>query len=192
MGTYGPNFEFRVVPVQENRLARFATQSAADYATVIPMGAPIKAVGTDALGRATVELADAATPPVKGMNGIGLYEHSDGATWAGRDPLLSTYSDLSVLPVSRAVQCISGPNVKVVFRNTTTGTFYGTTGRAGRIMVAELGGSPAVTVGAYLEPHSSPSDSNGYYQVTATKANAWFVVTAIDSTREEVECMFLF
>lgn len=192
MGSYGPNFEFRVVPVKENRLARFATQLEADYATVIPMGAPVMAVGEDGLDRQYVELAGTATPPIKGRMGVALYEHSDGATWAGFDQNLTTYTDLSVCPFGRAVQVISGPNVKVVFRNTTQTSFLGSTGRAGRNMVAELGGSPSTVVGSYLEPHNSPSDSNGYYRVTTTLANAWFVVTGIDSAREEVEAQFLF
>jgi hypothetical protein len=192
MGSYGPNFEFRIVPAKENRLARFATQLEADYSTVIPMGAPVKAVGEDGLDRQYVELADTATPPIKGRVGVAIYEHSDGATWAGVDPMLTTYSDLSVLPFGRAVQVISGPNVKVVFRNTVQTPFLGSTGRAGRNMVAEAGGSPSVVVGSYLEPHTSPSDANGYYQVTTTLANAWFVVVGIDSVREEVEAQFLF
>lgn len=193
MGTYGPNFEFRVVPTMENRGSRFATRSAADYATVMPQGAPVAVTGSvDTLGRATLALSGTGAPPVKGKHGIAIYEYVDGSAFAGDDQNLVLWSDKSTLPFSKAVQVISGPNVKVVFRNTETTTFLQTRSYTGRNMVAELGGSPSVTVGAYLEPHSSPSDTNGYYQVTATLANAWFYVTGIDSTRQEVEAQFLF
>lgn len=192
MGTYGRNFDFRVVPVPENRGGRFATQSSADYATVIPMGAPVKVVGEDSLLRATVELADDGVPPVKGRMGIAIYEHGDGATWAGVDPQLTTYSDLDVLPFAKAIQVISGPNVKVVFTNTEDMTFLGSTSYSGRNMVAELGGSPSVVAGQFLEPHATPSDANGYWQVTATQANAWLVVTSVDSTAQTVEAQMLF
>lgn len=192
MGSYGPNFDFRVVPDTRDRGARFATQPTAAYATVIPMGAPVKSVGDDGLNRQWVELADTATPPIKGRVGVAIFEWVDGSTWAGDDPLATTYTDKSTLPPDRGIQVISGPSCKVVFRNTDTSTFLNTNTYTGRNMVAELGGSPSVTVGAYLEPHSSPSDTNGYYQVTATLDNAWFVVTGIDSTRQEVEAQFLF
>lgn len=194
MGSYGRNFEFRIVPTSHNRLGRFATQTAADYATVIPMGAPVQGTGSfDDLGRETVELADTATPPVKGRAGVAIYEHGDGGTWAGDDPFLTTYSDKGTLPVAKAVQVISGPNVKVVFKNTDAETFLQTREYDGRVMVAGMGGAtPTVAVGEYLEPHSSPSDTNGYWVETATAANAWLVVTKVDADRGEVEAQFLF
>lgn len=194
MGSYGRNFEFRIVPTAHNRLARFATQTSGDYATVIPQGAPVQGTGSfDDLGREKVELADAATPPVKGRCGIGLYEHGDGATWAGDDPFLTTYSDKGTLPAAKAVQVVSGPNVKVVFKNTEDETFLQTREYEARTMVAGMSGAtPTVAVGEYLEPHSSPSDSNGYWQETATADNAWLVITKVDSDRGEVEAQFLF
>jgi len=193
LSNYGKNFEFRVVPKSENRGGRFATQSVADYATVIPQGAPVKVVGEDDLLRATLELADNATPAIKGRNGIAIYEQGDGATWAGVDPYLTTFSDLDTLPAAKAVQVISGPNVKVVLRNTTDSTFLQTRDYSGRTMVEGLGGAtPAVEAGDYLEPHDDPSDENGYWKVTATLANAWLVVTSVDNDRDECEAQFLF
>jgi hypothetical protein len=192
MGTYGRNFEFRVVPVGDDRGGRYATQTQAAYSTVIPQGAPVKVVGEDSLLRKTVALADAATPPIPGLHGIAIYEHGDGATWAGDDPFLVTESDKSVLPFNKAIQVISNPKNKVVFTNTTTSTFLQTRSYAGRIMVPNLGATPSVVRGDYLEPHSSPSDSNGYWQKTATRANAWLVVDHVNGTRGEVEAYFLF
>lgn len=193
MGSYGRNIEFRVVPTSHNRGGRFATQSSADYATVIPQGAPVKVVGEDDLLRATVELADVATPPVKGRNGIAIYEHGDGATWAGDDPLLTTYSDKDVLPFAKAIQCISGPNVKVVLRNTEDHTFLQTRDYEGRVMVEGLGGAtPTVEAGEYLEPNDSPSDTVGYWRVTVTRANAWLVVTSVNNDLGECEAQMLF
>lgn len=192
MGSYGRNFEFRVVPDGDDRGGRYATQTALAYATVIPQGAPVKVVGEDSLLRKTVALADAATPPVSGLMGIAIYEHGDGATWAGDDPFLTTYSDKSVLPYNKAIQVISNPKIKVVFTNTTASTFLSTRAYAGRIMVPNLGATPSVVTGDYLEPHSSPSDTNGYWQKTATRANAWLVVTGTSGPRDEVEAVFLY
>lgn len=192
MGTYGRNFEFRVVPDGDDRGGRYATQTAVAYATVIPQGAPVKVVGEDTLLRSTIALADTGAPPVIGINGIAIYEHGDGATWAGDDPLLTTYSDKSVLPYNKAVQVISNPRVKVVFTNTTASTFLQTRAYTGRIMVPNLGATPSVVRGDYLEPATSPSDVNGYWQKTATKANAWLVVTHVDGPRDEVEAVMLF
>jgi hypothetical protein len=192
MGSYGVNFEFRVVPDGDDRGGRYATQLAADYATVIPQGAPVKVVGQDSLLRKTVALADTSTPPVPGMHGIAIYEHGDGATWAGDDPFLTTYSDKSVLPHGKAIQVISNPKIKVVFTNTTASTFLNVRSYAGRVMVPHLGATPSVSTGDYLEPHSSPSDANGYWQKTSTRANAWLVVSHVDASRDEVEAYFMF
>lgn len=196
MGSYGRNFGFRVVPGSRNRGGRFATQSTADYATVIPQGAPVEVVGEDDLLRATVELVAAtATPPVKGRNGIAIYEHGDGATWAGDDPFLTTYSDKDTLPAEKAIQVVSGPNVKVLFKNTDAETFLQERSYSARTMVAGLGtATPTVEAGEYLEPiaAASASDTNGYWQVTATLANAWLVVTSVDNDRNECEAQMLF
>lgn len=189
MGSYGKNFEFRIVPRSENRLARFVTPATGTWI----IGAPVAGSGTkDALGREEVAAASPSTPPVKGRHGILVYEHGDGQTWAGDDPFLTTYSDKSTAPNSKAVQVVSGPNVKVVFRNTEDETFLATRAYEGRNMVGEDGATPDVLLGSYLEPATSPSDSNGYWQVTATAANAWLVVVGVDSARQEVEAQFLF
>lgn len=189
MGSYGKNFEFRIIPETENRLARYVSPAAGTFV----MGQGVQGTSTvDALGRNEFAAASTATPPIKGRSGIVIYEHGDGATWAGDDPNLTTYSDKSTIPHSKSCQVISGPNVKVVFRNTEDETFLQTRDYDGRNMVAETGATPHVSIGDYLEPHASPSDSNGYWRVTTTRANAWFVVVGRDTTRQEVEAQFLF
>lgn len=186
MGSYGRNFEFLIVPRSENRLARFSTPSTGTWV----MGAPVAGTGTyDDLGREIVEAASEATPPIKGKMGVLVYEYGGGETWAGDDRSLTTYSDKGTAPNSAAVQVVSGPNVKVWFRNTDEETFLESRTYAARKMVA-TGSTPAV--GEYLEPHDSPSDSNGYWRETATLANAWLVVTKVDSDNGEFEAQFLF
>lgn len=191
MGSYGRNFEFRIVPESENRLARFSTPATGTFV----MGQPVQAddtAGVDTLGRQVIKAGVTATAPTKGRCGIAIYEHGDGATWAGVDPYLTTYSDLGTLPNSKAVQMVSGPNVKVVLRNTDASTFLQNRAYAARNMIAENGATPNVIIGSYLEPATTPNDTNGYWQTTLTKANAWLVVVGVDATRQEVEANFLF
>ncbi len=186
MGSYGRNFEFLIVPRSENRLARFATPSTGTWV----IGAPVKGTGSfDTLGREIVAAADEASPPIKGKMGILVYEYGGGETWAGDDRSLTTYSDKGTAPVSSAVQVVSGPNVKVWFKNTDEEEFLTNRTYTAFTMVAE-GSTPAV--GEYLEPHDTPSSTNGYWRETATLANAWLVVTKVDSTNGEFEAQFLF
>lgn len=192
MGTYGRNFGFRMVPDSDDRHGRWVTPATGTYV----MGQGVEAddsAGIDTLGRQTLKAATPGSVPTPGRSGIAIYEHGDGATWAGQDPFLTTYSDLSTLPVSKAVQVISGVGVKVVFTNTDATTFLQTRSYAARNMVGEGGGAtPNIAVGSFLEPNLSPSDSTGYWRQVNQRANAWLVVTSVDSTRQEVEAQFLF
>lgn len=194
MGTYGRNFGFRILPPSEERHGRWVTPATGTFV----MGQGVEAddsAGIDALGRQVLRAVTSAnTPPTPGRSGIAIYEHGDGATWAGVDPMLTTYSDLGTLPNNKAVQVISGVDVKVVFTNTDATTFLQTRSYAARNMVGEGGGAtPNIAVGAYLEPNTaSPSDTNGYWRQSNVRANAWFVITSVDSTRQEVEAQFLF
>jgi hypothetical protein len=192
MGSYGRNFEFRIVPETENRLARYATPATGTWVIGSAVAADNTA-GFDALGRQIVKQAAASTPPVKGQHGLLLYEYAEGqAVYAGQDPYLTTYSDFSTAPVSKGIQVVSGPNVKVVFRNTDAQTFLVTRTYAARTMVAGAGATPTVAPGDFLEPVTNPSDTAGYWQETSTAANAWLVVTKVDTSRGEVEAMFNF
>lgn len=193
MANYGRNFEFRVSPVHGQRGSRYATQPASASAATIPIGAPIQVLdgSEDTAGRLLVELADDGTPPKSGMHGIAVFEHAPAA-FAGDDPFLATYSDKVDVPDGAGVQLVSGSEVKVVLRNTADRTFLNSRDYDGKTMVAGIGATPTVAVGDYLEPHASPSDTNGYWQETATAANAWLLVTKVDTSRGEVEARMLF
>jgi hypothetical protein len=140
----------------------------------------------------TCALATDGAPPKNGHAGIALYEYGPAA-FAGDDPILTTYSDKDTIPTGAAIQLVSGDKVKVVLRNTSNRTFLQSRTYVGRTMVAGLGATPTVGVGDYLEPFgATASDTNGYWKETATTANAWLVVTKVDSTRGEVEARMLF
>lgn len=189
MGTYGRNLEFRVPPESEGRAGRFSTPLGA----VIPIGAPIQAdtaAGLDGLNLQIIKLATGAQAPVGGQMGIAVYEYGPAA-FAGEDPMLTTYSDKDLLVPGRAVQVVAGPYVKVVFTNTTSRIFLGTRTYPGRIMVAGMGATPTVTVGAFLSPGTG-TDVAGYWAVSGSAANAWMVVTSVDAVRQEVEARMLF
>ena len=191
MSNYGRNFEFRVPPHSSNRSGRYFLDAGSN---TIPIGAPVVSTlnGTvNALGLHPVTLATGAQDrPLPGEGGIAVYEYGPAA-FAGDDPWLTTYSDKDVVPALAALQVVNGPDVKIVLRNTDDETFLNTTDYEGRVMVA---GSPAtvtVDVGEYLTP-STGNDTDGYWEVTATAAEAWLVVTKVDMARQEFECRLAF
>lgn len=197
MSTYGRNFEFRVQPHQGQRAARYINPADGD---AIVIGAPVAVITADQLDadeRLNVQLvstANANVPavPVSGIHGIAIYEHAPNA-FSGDDPLLVTFSDKDTVPVGEPCYLVSGDQVKVVLRNTNDNNFFGQRTYAGRTMVDEAAGAtPNVNVGDYLMPHTTPSDSNGYWTKTATLSEAWLVVTAVNDDRGEVEARFLF
>lgn len=208
MGTYGRNLEFRVPPMSEYRQGRFVAPvtplsgagSAGTGATgsgLIPIGAPVIAdlsAGQDGLGRQIVKLATSADAsgdvPPPGLSGLAIYEYGPAA-FAGTDPLLTTYSDLSNIPAGQALQVVHGPHVKVVFSNTVTELFLGQRSYAGRTMVFGLGASPTAIVGDFLIPGLG-DDTDGYWTSTATAAGAWFVITSVDTVRLQIEARMLF
>jgi hypothetical protein len=145
----------------------------------------------NALGLLPVSLATSAqATPLPGMGGIAVYEHAPAA-FAGNDPFLTTYSDIDTVPAGKAVQVVSGTDVKVVFRNTEDRTFLNTRDYEGRVMVAGLGATPTVEVGELLSPGVGNGNS-GYWAVTAVATEAWLVVTKVDNARGEVEAKFVF
>jgi hypothetical protein len=190
MSTYGRNFEFRVPPQSGQRGGRYSVPTTG---TTIPIGAPIAATAAsaaDALGLAPCTLTTGATAPVSGIHGILVYEWGPAA-FAGNDDMLTTYSDKDYAPLGAAVQLVSGPEVKVVFKNTVASTFLLTRAYAGRVMVAGVGATPTVAVGDFLTPGTG-NDSAGYWAETATRALAWLVVTRVDVARSEVEARFVY
>lgn len=190
MSNYGRNFEFRVPPHGGQRSGRYYLAGTTD----IPIGAPVSydsGQDEDSMGLLPVSLETGATAtPKPGMGGIVVYEHAPAA-YAGNDPFLTTYSDIDTVPHGKAVQVVSGVDVKVVLRNTDDSTFLNTRDYEGRIMVAGLGATLTVEVGEYLTPGTG-NDNAGYWAVNATAANAWLVVTKVDNDRGEVEARFVF
>lgn len=183
MASYGRNFDFRVPPNHGQRGGRFILpKDGGDVA----IGAPVRWTGsdTDVSGRMPVELATGASVPTKGQCGVCVYE-SDTAL-AGFDPLLYSASDMDTAPAGRAVQVVSGDMVKVWFRNTGDREFLQTRTYKGKVMVA---GTPAV--GDFLTPGQG-TDDDGYWAVTANRAEAWLVVESVDSDRGEIDARFMF
>lgn len=191
MSTYGRNVEFRVPPMHGQRGGRYVAPTTG---TPLVMGAPVRVADgatPDALGRLPVALATTAQAPKVGLSGIVLYEHGIGVDVAGRDPLLTTYSDYDTIPLGQAVQVIAGDRIKVVLKNTEDRTFLTVRAYPGRIMVAGLGVTPTLAVGDMLTPGIG-NDVDGYWAETATAANAWLIVEKVEASRQLVECRFAF
>jgi hypothetical protein len=191
VGSYGRNFDFRTPPRSEDRQGRFAAPATG----TIPIGAPVIAdltAGLDEYNNQIVKLATGAQAPLPGLSGIAVYEYAPAA-FAGFDPWLTTYSDLDVVPPTKALQVVSGPYVKAVFTDTNTPTFSFLNTRTynGRVMVAGLGATPTVAVGNFITPGVG-TDAAGYWAVTAVAADAWAVVTYVDAVRQNIEARFLF
>jgi hypothetical protein len=201
MSSYGRNLDFRIPPTHGARGGRFAAPAApltgglGNPSGLIPIGAPVVAdttAGLDSAGRQIVKLAPQGTlTTAEPLCGVMVYEYGPAA-FAGFDPYLTTYSDLDAAPLGAGVQVIAGdPATKVVFTNTVANTFLGIRSYPGRTMVNGFGATTTVAVGDYLVPGAG-SDTNGYWQSTATEAGAWMVITSIDTTRLEVEARMLF
>lgn len=189
--SYGRNFEFRVTPHGGQRSGRaYLDESVSTY----PIGAPVVLTdgGTEnALGQAAFTVATGATnKPAPGEGGIAVYEYGP-AGYAGDDPWLTDYSDKDTIPAAASIQVVSGPEVKVVLRNTEDETFLNTREYTGRVMVAGLGATLSLQVGDYLTPGTG-DDDNGYWAETANADEAWLVITKVDNTRGEVEARLTF
>lgn len=181
------NFSFRVPPKSVNRAGRYFLDSATD----LPIGVPVVLSGdTDTTGRLGVELATSAqAKPLPGKGGVLVYEHIQHI---GKDPYLSTYSDFDTVPVGAAVQVVNGEYVKLGLKNTTATSFLTRTSYpTARVMVAGLGATPTVAVGDMLTPGTG-NDTDGYWAETATAANGWLVVTAVNASTGEVEARLNF
>lgn len=181
--SYGRNFSFRSTPEGGNRAGRYYL----DGSTNLPIGVPVVLSGeADAsTGRLGVELATGAqAKPAPGKGGVLVYEHIQHI---GLDPFLYTYSDYDTVPAGEAVQVVNGDSVKVAFKNTTATSFLTRSNYpTARVMVAGLGATPTVAVGDFLTPGTG-NDTAGYWAETATEANAWLVVTAVNASTGEVE-----
>lgn len=185
------NFEFRVSPRSGQRSGRFYVE------TPTLIGAPV-VVAADAdpttheMELVKVELATGAQAPTPGLSGICVYEFFSADGWAGVDPFLTTYSDKDTAPAGKAVQVVSGDEVKVAFRNTEDRTFLNSREYEGLVMVAGAGGAtPTIAIGDYLTPGVGNS-TDGYWAETANEAEAWLVVTGVDTSNGQVEARLMF
>lgn len=190
MSSYGRNFEFRVPPVSQERGGRYYLAGDDDVA----IGAPVKVdVSGDVndLDLIPVVLATGAqAKPLAGQGGVLVYEYGPAA-FAGDDTNLVTYSDKDQAPAGAAVQVVRGFDVKVVLRNTEDSVFLQTRNYAGKTYVAGLGATPTLAVGDMLTPGTG-NDTAGYWAETGTAANAWLVITKVDTERGEVEAKLNF
>lgn len=190
MSSYGRNFEFRVPPVSQERGGRYYLAGTADVA----IGAPVKvdmSEDINDLDLLPVVLATGAqAKPVAGQGGVLVYEFGPAA-FAGDDASLVLYSDKDQAPAGAAVQVVRGFDVKVVLRNTEDSTFLQTRAYEGKTYVAGLGATPTLEVGDMLTPGVG-DDTSGYWAETATAANAWLVITKVDTARGEVEAKLNF
>lgn len=184
------NFEFRVSPRSGQRSGRFYAS------TDILIGAPVVVTAdadptTHEMELVEVELATGAQAPTPGLSGICVFEFISADGWAGVDPFLTTYSDKDMAPAGKAVQVVSGDEVKVAFRNTEDRTFLNSRQYTGRVMVAGAGATPTLTVGDYLTPGPG-TDAGGYWTETANAAEAWLIVTSVDTSNGQIEARMMF
>ncbi len=184
------NGTFRKSPSGGERGGRFVLGGS----TVLTSFVPVVTNGSnDGLGRAEVVLAAEGTAkPVPGFGGILVYENIDSA---GTDLTINTTSDVDTVAPGRPVQVVTGDGgrVKIALTNTVAGDgYYDRSGYPkGRTMVAGASGpSATVAVGDYLLPGAG-SDSAGYWKETATAADAWLRVTAVDASIGLVEAEVL-
>jgi hypothetical protein len=122
------------------------------------------------------------------MCGIAVYEHLD---LNQLDPQYYTYSDRDTVPTGKLLQVVSGPDVKVWFRNTSDRSFLGQRDYEGRTMVAGFGASPTLAIGDMLTPGGG-SDAAGYWAETSDAAEAWLRVTGLNHTTGTVEAQMVF
>lgn len=193
MGSYGRNFDFRVMPFGAGRGARFLLGGA----TNIPIGSPVKYDGSvDASAYGTgvrgVKLAVGAQAPRPALSGIAVYEHAPNGL-AGTDPVLTNYSDIDTVPYGKLCQVVSGDHVKVVLTTTVANTFLHTRAYTGRVMVAGIGGSTSgdAEPGSYLTPGDG-TDTLGYWATNSSASNGWLVVTDVSQANLEVEAVMTF
>ncbi len=188
--SYGRNFEVIVPPHGRDRRGGFFLDNAVD---TIPIGSAVEygtggTVGApNALGLNPVVPAIAADLAPSEMSGIVVYEYAPNA-FSGDDTVLTTYSDKDTVPAGAAVQVIRGEYVKVRFTNTVAETFLNVRAYTGRLMVDLTG----IVVGDFLQPDAVSDDTDGYWQEAITAANAWMVVTSVDTARAELEAQMTF
>lgn len=152
--------EWRVHPRDGQRSGRHSTTVVARRGAAIAMTGAV-----DDLGRAKVGFA-ATGAPKKGQVGIADFvEIMQGGT----DELRGLYRTQK-RAVGDDIQMCAGGELKMAYTNTADVTMVDGT----------------LAVGAYVTPVASPNDDDGYFVVTATAADAWGTITAVNGTSCEV------
>lgn len=185
MGTLGRNFEYRQPPIPQHRLGRFKSGT-----TPIPNGVPVIRDGdpdpTDL--RTKVKLAVAGDAPIVGAAGVSTYEvQGPGDGYAGYDTALTRESDIDKAPPATAMQVCHGTEVRLLLQNTVARTFVNRAYSARKMVVDALS---TLAVGDLLEPATTPSDANGYWQKGTT--DPWARITFINEDAGFVEAQLLF
>jgi hypothetical protein len=186
MSDYGRNFEWLTSPRPEDRLGRYINGDAD-----VPQGAPVVVTdGPDADERLVLGLCTGATEPVKAQHGIILWEQVYEG-YVDRDPVLTRWSDLDIVPAGKPAQLISGDYVRAAYRNTEDETFLQTRSYSGRVMVAGLGATLELAQGDFLTPGDG-NDTDGYWAKTTNRDEAWLYVWAVLNDVGVVQVQMLF
>lgn len=190
MSNLGRNFELLQEPEPRHRLGRFRLKDGLTVPIGVPLAVPT-GTGTDPNGRLTLELAAEGSAPKVGTTGIGVFIWS--WNWErGQDPVVTTTSDMSMVPLAAPVQLVFGTEVKVRLKNTVSRVFQGQRTYAARKMVAGVTAvTPSLAVDDLLTPGVG-NDTDGYWKETSDASLAWLRVTSVNGTTGEVEAQVIF
>lgn len=190
------NFLFRQNINPENRKGRFVTGDEA-----ILFGSPVTvdvtagddSDGSDGYGRSIVRLADSSDLPSANA-GILAYDGFVNDGMRGEDPVLTRVADLGLVDANTAVQVVSGTATRFTLINTEERSVGGGLRTyPARVMVADLAAAtPTIAIGSYIKPIDAGDDTVGYWEPTATKAEAWAEVTAVDLDLQSLDAQLLF
>lgn len=189
------NFYFLQNIVPDARKGRFWVEDE------IPHGSPVVLKedggpnndGKDGFGRTVVRLAEAGDDP-SALAGLVAWDGFAFEGQRGVDPETTTVSDIRMIQAGSPVQVVHGLTCRFRLQNTEDQEFgAGLKTIAGITMVADLAqATPDAALGAFLVPVASPSDANGYWEVTTTRADAWAEITNFDVDLQQIDAQLLF
>ena len=176
----------------ENRLGRFSTGD-----DPIPMGAPVvrdatggpSSDGNDGFDRTVIKLAS-GSDDLTSLAGIVWW---DDASFAGEDPVLTRPADVRLIPANTGVYVVKGVATRFRVTNVDARTVGGgLRSYAAITQVADLDqATPTAAVGKLLQPTTTPNDTNGYWDVTTTRADGWAEITAVDFDLRFIEAQLI-
>ena len=149
------NAEYRVPPTPQQRAGRH-TSSVATRRLV-----PMQDEGTDdGYDRTALEPGVKGETPISGKHGLVDYV----AIMQGGSDDMRRFFPRDFIPEDASVQLVSGPTVKVAYRNTAKARMI-----AGTVAKDDL-----------LTPKASGSDIVGYWEKTTTPGEEWARVTNVN------------